>query len=347
MIKWYEQPACDIGTVICCQVCILRNSAGYPFAHSMNQQQKIQLLQETAGAISKSEKLQALHFHYYDLRDYQKNMTEKMISRLIIPPFIMEEQEQPVQVFVTEDESVSIVLGGSEHICIQVSAPGKTLFEAYSTANMIDDELNRMIPYAWNSKYGYLTENPVFTGTGLSVSYMMHMPYMEKKQKTAKYTRELGQLGFLLNEHFKGKSYAPGNIFRIKNRKTLGLSEGEILSALEHLTTMMATREENERNRQLQEQELSETNRICRGYGILKYARCLGYDEAMTCLSSARTADNAGLWNSDKPVGSFASMLHMIECEFQNEQETYTAQEIAVERSKYIRRKLPDIEMQN
>ncbi len=345
MDKWYEKPACNIGTVICGQVCVIRNAAGYPFAHRMNAQQKQELVQAAARAIAQSDKLSALQMEFYDLRDYTDTMKERMISRLIIPPFMIEEGS-PVQVFVTPDESISIILGGSEHICIQVSTPGKTVLEAYNTANMIDDELNRTIPYAWNSKYGYLTENPVYTGTGLSVSYMLHMPYMERKQKTAKYTRELGQLGFLLNEHFKGKTFAPGDIFRIRNRKTLGLSEGEILSALEQLTAMIASREENERNRQLEEQELSETNRICRGYGILKYARCLGYNEAMTCLSGARTGDNAGLWNSDVPVGAFAAMLHMDDCEFQNDQKTYTKQEIAAARSRYVRKNLPEIELQ-
>ena len=136
MDKWYEKPACNIGTVICGQVCVIRNAAGYPFAHRMNAQQKQELVQAAARAIAQSDKLSALQMEFYDLRDYTDTMKERMISRLIIPPFMIEEGS-PVQVFVTPDESISIILGGSEHICIQVSTPGKTVLEAYNTANMI------------------------------------------------------------------------------------------------------------------------------------------------------------------------------------------------------------------
>ena len=343
MNKWYDSDSCNIRTIIGGQLCLIRNTVRYPFEEKMDERQQEELIDEVEKAVEASEYLRSMKLSCIRLEPSGRQ-TDLMVAHLCIPPLFMREEGKPA-VFISPDESVSIFVNGSEQICIQISVPGNSISRAAEVAQMVDSELNKSIVFAYSDKYGYLTASPLYTGTGLSASVLMHLPYIEKRQLTGKYSRELGQFGFSINAQFKGNMPAPGSVYRIRNRKTLGLSESEVISALEHFSLMMESREKDARDIYLAENRFIEENRVYRAYGVLRYARYLSQDEALTCLSSSRTGDLVHMWSSERPVSSFAAMLRSGDCEFDPSgySDDDVGSAIGMQRAASIQAALPDI----
>ena len=242
MRKWYESEESNRDVIIGGQICLVRNIQGYPFEDKMSREQQQTLLQTVCDGIGEVEAALSMDFHFLSLPALKGYEQKALVGRLAVPPHMLAAGHE-TGLLLSEDESVSILINGREHLCIQVSCGGSHIQEAMRTARLVDNSLNRYLPYAFSKKYGYLTASPLFTGTGLSASYLLHLPYLEKKQLIGKLEKGLGQYGFSLRAHFQGQTQAPGSIYRVKNRKTLGLSESEILSALEHLTGQLAGQE--------------------------------------------------------------------------------------------------------
>lgn len=308
MHRWFDSEDCNTGIIVGGQVCFVRNIADYPFEDKMTDEQQKELMETVCYAVREAEASLGMKFAFYNLTDMKDYERQALIGRLAIPPLMFVKKHQ-CGLLLSEDESVSILINGKEHICIQVSCGGAHIHEAVRTAGLVDDTLNGRLRYAFSRKYGYLTASPLFTGTGMSASYLLHLPYLEKKQLIGQLEKGLGQYGFSLRAHFHGQIEAPGSIYRVKNRKTLGLSEGEIISALEHLTGQAVEQERKVADQVLRSSRQQEEDQMYRAYGLLKYARDLNYDETMEYLSIVRIGDLNKVWRACQPVGTFAMMV--------------------------------------
>lgn len=308
MHRWYESEESNAGVIIGGQVYFVRNIEGYPFEDKMNEEQQKTLLESVCYAVRESEEVLQTKFRFLNLALMKEYEQKALVGRLAIPPQ-MYVKEHRMGLLLSEDESVSILVNGREHLCIQVSCGGSHIQAAVKAANLVDDSLNRYLQYAFSRKYGYLTSSPLYMGTGMSASYLLHLPYLEKKQQIAQLEKGLGQYGFSLRAHFHGQTQAPGSIYRVKNRKTLGLSEGEIISALEHITGQLAQQEKKMSDQVLHSGRLQEEDQMYRAYGLLKYARDLSYDETMEYLSFVHIGDLNGIWPSGTTVGTFSMMV--------------------------------------
>ena len=342
MLSWYELEACDPGVIVGGQVCLVRNVDGFPFAGKMNRGQRVQLSDLVRRAVQAEEDRLQTHFTYIPLSGEAKSNCGSLISTLAIPPNMHGEAEEE-GLLLSEDESISILVGGKEHLCVQVSCPGQKVRLALRKANEVDDAINRHLPYAFSSKYGYLTASPLYTGTGLQISYLLHLHYLEKRRKIAKIEKEFSQYGFSLRQHFSGEGEAPGCIYRIKNRKTLGLSEAETLSALEFLAQSLQQSENNAYRQRSLEEEEKDLDQMYRAYGLLRYARDLDCEEALNYLSFLRLADRHQIWGEDILTGRFSAMVRILDAVLlQNAEDSQT--ETGKLRADYIRSVLPAID---
>ena len=310
MTRWYESPRCEESAVIAGQISFVRNIDGYPFEDKMTDMQRAELLMKVKGAVSEISQILQISFRLYYLQELTEHEVKALVGRLTIPPLMMGDHAH-AGLLVSEDEDISILVNGKEHICVQISCPGHAIREAYVLMNRVDDLLNSKLPYAFSVKYGYLTASPLLTGTGMTASYLMHLPFLDTEKKISGFEKELSQYGFILGGHFHGNTPAPGHIYRVRNRKTLGLSEPEIISALEHLTHQIRQQEEQLAARRMLETPDAQKDVAYRTYGLLKYAWELNYDEAMTCLSLLRAGRLCGCLSEDILPSAFAAMTGM------------------------------------
>ena len=124
--------------------------------------------------------------------------------------------------------------------------------------------------------------------------------------------------------------------------ETLGLSESEITSALEHLAGQLAEQEEALARQCFNEDRLSQVDPMYRAYGLIKYARKLGYDETMACLSLLHAGDLYHIWPEQAEICPFAVMLNMADAVLSaSAEKNISSSERGRARADYIRRNLP------
>ncbi len=308
MRKWYENQACDSGVVLASQVCLLRSIDGFPFGEKMDAAEQEMLADKvTEAALAAGEPL-GLYFGIRELKESRKKERASLIGQLTIPPMMLGTAPAP-RLLTTEDDAVSILIGGTEHVCIQVSWPGLHMQEAYDMARYLDDGINEKAGYSYSDQYGYLTASPLYTGTGLVSSCLLHLPCTEKGGDLEKAVKESKEAGYSLSAHFHGKLQAPGEVYRLKNDKTLGVSEHETLAGLKALANRISEREQEIWGKLSHKDLMLEIDQMYRAYGLLKYARSLSGEETLEYLSSMRSAYLHRIWDNDRRPPLFAMML--------------------------------------
>src|SRR5690606_27652626 len=132
-------------------------------------------------------------------------------------------------VVLSEDETVSIMVNEEDHIRIQCIFPGLQLEEAYQQADLVDDLLEKKLPYAFDEQFGYLTSCPSNTGTGMRASVMMHLPALTMTKQIRRIIPAISRLGIVVRGSYGEGSKALGNVYQVSNQVTLGKTEAEIL----------------------------------------------------------------------------------------------------------------------
>ena len=308
MHKWYEDDDCDRSVILASQVCLLRNVEGLPFAERMDPMQTQELIDTVTEAAAGAAGSMGILLEGQDLTASMRAERAGLIAALTLPPRLLGSCGQ-ARLLTGEEDRISILIGGTEHICIQVSCPGSKLQDAYQTARRLDEEINRKIRYSFSSQYGFLTASPLYTGTGLAASCYMHLPFLEKAGGIDRAVTEAKKAGCSLQAHFHGKVQSPGEVYSVRNISTLGISEHEILAALSAIAGRLALREDQCWEELAGKDLVSQMDQMFRAYGLVKYARILGGDESLELLSSVRSGYLRQIWESDVRPPLFAMMI--------------------------------------
>ncbi len=172
--RWYQNPGPENDVVVSSRIRLARNLSAFPFITKIGKedQKKILGLCKDAIEANGSPLKDCRFFDFEEMSPLEKRfLTEKHI---ISPQ--LEAADFPAGVFVSPDESVSIMVNEEDHLRIQLMAPGLQLSSLYKTASRIDDYLHSRLSFAFHEKLGYLTCCPTNLGTGLRASVMVHLP---------------------------------------------------------------------------------------------------------------------------------------------------------------------------
>ncbi len=193
-------------------------------------------------------------------------------------------------ILINDEENVCIMIGGEEHLELQVYGAGLDLENVLNLAIEIDEKIGETLGYAVSKKYGYLTSSPSNIGTGLKVSVKVHLPALERTRNTRKVFEAIGDFGINIKEVYKGK----GDIYQISNKQTLGISEKEIVKNLKVIVQTLIEQERQAR-KLLAQDEIALSDLIYRSYGILANCRKISNEETRELLSNVKLGVDLGL----------------------------------------------------
>ena len=166
---------------------------------------------------------------------------------------------------------MALICMEEDHLRIQIILGGFKLREAWETANRVDDVIEERVNYAFSEEFGYLTACPTNTGTGMRASVMMHLPALTMTNNIDKIISSASALGLTVRGLYGEGSKAYGNLYQLSNQVTLGLTEAEIVENLENIAEQIKKYELEVRKNLEGNEDLAD--KLCRSYGIMKYAR--------------------------------------------------------------------------
>ena len=295
-VSWLMDSGPDGDIALSSRIRLARNIQGLPFpiAASPAQLQQIQAATEIAV-----KKVSAGGKKYLDFRmaDYSDVERQILLERRLISSEFVEKCEH-TSLFVKQDESCAIMINEEDHLRIQALRPGLQLFKVWEQIDKLDNKLEKELPYAYDTKLGYLTSCPTNVGTGMRASVMLHLPGLVLSGKINAAIQGVNKLSMAVRGIFGEGTDNRGNLFQVSNQSTLGESETQIIERLNTVITQLIMHEKNCRANLLKNKKYFLLDHVGRSYGILRHAYTLSSEEALNSLSDIRIGVDMGMFNS-------------------------------------------------
>ena len=267
--------------VVSTRVRLARNLKEYPFPIRLTSAKAQEIVDKVGEALKDSE----IKFHRIDLDSVSDAIRVAMIERHLVSPDFISAQEGRA-VFLSDDNTVSIMVNEEDHIRLQVIQDGFALKEAYQLADQIDNILSKKLNFAFHKRLGYLTQCPTNLGTGMRASVMLHLPALELSGTVNRIGANLSKLGLTMRGLYGESTKPAGAFFQLSNQVTLGITEKAAIENLSNITTQLIAQEMRARETVLSNIEVED--KIHRALGILKSALLIDHNEAMSLLSLVR-----------------------------------------------------------
>ncbi len=303
-VKWYLGTGAQNDVVISTSIHLARNIKQFPFPASLSMQDKLKVNSVIRNA---AEELKDYSFNHYEMKTLSQAEVVSLAERHLVSPEFASSRDGRA-LLLTEDEAVSIMLNEEDHIRLQVMYAGFALDEAYRTADRIDSQLSDKLQFAFDDRLGYLTQDPTALGTGMKASVVLHLPALVTSSQITKLITTVSKLGLSLRGSYGEGAAAKGDLFRLSNTITLGISEKAAIENLKSIALQIAAQERVARE-EIFKAPVTE-DRIYRAYGVLKYARMIDTSEFMELVSLVRLGAVKGIINMDCAQIE-ALMIHM------------------------------------
>lgn len=290
--KWYLGTGAQNDVVISTSIHIARNITQFPFPATLSLQDKLKVNAIVKDAASVTD----YRFNYYEMKMLSQSEVVSLAERHLVSPEFASSRDGRA-LLLTEDEAVSIMLNEEDHIRLQVMYAGFALDEAYRTADRIDTALNTKLDFAFDDRLGYLSQDPASLGTGMKASVVLHLPGLVTTSQITRLITTVSKLGLSLRGSYGEGAAAKGDLFRLSNTITLGISEKAAIENLKSIALQIAAQERVARE-EIFKAPVTE-DRIYRAYGVLKYARLIDTAEFMELISLVRLGAVKGIINME------------------------------------------------
>ncbi len=276
-------PHSDI--VMTSRVRLARNLRGFPFPGWSQEKQRQELLEMTRPIV---EDLPEMKDGYSE--DYAA--MSKIKKQVLVERHLVSREHAArstgCAVVVDRRQNISIMVNEEDHLRMQGMRPGLSLREAYEVIDRVDTELEERLPYAFDSRLGYLTACPTNLGTGMRASVMLHLPGLVLTESVGQVMKAVAKIGLAVRGLYGEGTEALGNLFQVSNQQTLGESEAEILTKIETVLQGVLRSETHARARLAEDHRTMLNDQVGRAYAILRHAHVLNSKEALNLLSMLR-----------------------------------------------------------
>lgn len=313
--QWLTEPGSDADIALFSQCTLIRNLSDFPFPARCSEEEKRAIeerlvgIMDGLGLFSRGQ--------YYSLPVLEPHEARFLAERRLIT-YDLFAARGPRGVYVSEDQTFSIMINGTDHLCMRVILSGLQLQEAWAKLNLIDDTLSDMLDFAFNERLGFLSSDLGCVGTGLKASVLLHLPALTQ-------TGELsGQAAQTANEHvclrgvttgsgIEARAVATpdyllnqtlftdadgaiacalnessGSLYLLVNANTLGISEEENIFHVRHLAANVLSAERAARAALMADSRRGIEDLVGRARGVAGGARLLEFSEALELLSALR-----------------------------------------------------------
>lgn len=295
MSRWYLESNAQNDIAVSCRIRLARNLAGLPFPNRMTADTRRELNERVRDVILKGNSPFAKSLKFINMSDIPEIQRYAMVERHIISPEFAGKTEDSA-IILSDDESISIMIGEEDHLRIQVINSGMDLKKAYDLAESVDSFLGASLNFAFDERLGYLTECPTNLGTGLRASVMLHLPALENSGEITNLIESISKIGFTVRGMYGEGSKSLASLYQISNQITLGISENNALENLRVIAMQLIEKENNAR--QLIDKIKLED--ICwRAIGTLENARILSSEEMINLISRVKLGISMGIINKE------------------------------------------------
>jgi len=248
------------------------------------------------------------------------------------------------QAFIIDETGLFFAkLNIEDHLQMQLLDTEGAWEKVWNRLNEIETAVGSAIEFSFSQKFGYLTSDPSYCGTGLTVQAFLHLPaliHTGQLQETLSKQKEedttVTGMGGNLDE-------IAGDLVVVVNHFSLGTNEESILQSVHSMAMKLMAMEKTLRSHLKTENNVEIKDQVSRSFGLLLHSYQLQTREALGALSLMKLGLNLdwieGITEDKLNTLYFqcrrAHLLHLL-----NEQQTVDPQEIARKRAEFLHKNM-------
>ncbi|ALB48488.1 MULTISPECIES: protein arginine kinase [Clostridium] len=296
MNSWEDDKE-GLGAVLSSKVLLARNFSNLPFPNKLNYIKGRENGKEVYNVLK--NELDNEEITLYEIWNTKEEFSKQYLERDLISKELLKNSDKG-SFILNKEEDLSIMINEKDHINLQCVSDGLKLEEIFERATVIDDKIEENFDYAFDETLGYLTASPENIGTGMKASVVLHLPALSMSEEINNISKRLGKLGIAIKGVHLDGTKVFGNLYRIFNKVSLGLTEENIINKLKEAVWSIIIEENKFREILLSKCRHELEDKIYRAYGILKYAMILDFKESIELLSNVRLGAELSIINIDK-----------------------------------------------
>lgn len=266
-----------------------RNFAHLPFEPTMLDAQKGESLNIVTSALNKREETWVLH----DLKKIGPQQLQGMREKDGLDETLLKKPDAPL--FIRQDDQALVSLNLEDHVLVRALSHDLHIDEALSEAKEIARAIEESAPFAKDDRIGWLTARPLYAGTGLQLSYVLHLPMLSMMQQMKALMANLDSQHLFSLRPYGQADKNPGALYVLSNMFSAYDASEKLTHAVQKMTEEISGKEIRLRQRILQQPARSVyADQVFRAYGILKYARRLTETEFLGYWSKLRLGAAVG-----------------------------------------------------
>lgn len=293
--KWYEEKEQHSDIVLGSVVRAAANVKGVPFPVRLNIREKNLLHQKLCLALRQSPAQLSL-ISMGNLYPYE---AVSLAERFVVTPAFASAGAGAL-LLTGENGNLSIMLGEEDHLKIQYISGGLSPEKAYGRVAYYKNLINKELELAVDKTLGFLNQSPMNIGTGLQVSAIMHLPALSRSGALPALASTFHKMGLALKGAYGDGLTVKGDLYRLSNTLTMGISEEEAIQNLKSICLQLATRERLAAETLLG--DIGVRDRIQRSVALLSSAVLLTSNELIDLLSWVRLGSLYGVCGFEIPV---------------------------------------------
>ena len=287
-MNWYLQTSEDSDVVKSTRIRFKRNLNDFKFHLNDSELKELEKrIEDNLYAIGYGLKL-------LRLKDMDNITKTSLVEKNLVNPTFIAKRNETGSILINDEENICIMIGGEDHLKLQVFSSGLELENTLNLAIEIEEKIGEILGYSISKKYGYLTSRLNDLGTGLKASVMVHLPGLSKTGNIRKMLDVVRDFNMDVEGEYGKSTKNQGDLYQISNKQTLGITEKEIINNLKVITKKV---EEQERlaRKMLTKEPIELEDMVLRSYGILSNCRKISYDESKELLSNIKLGTDLGI----------------------------------------------------
>ncbi|MES2200230.1 MAG: protein arginine kinase [Chlamydiota bacterium] len=316
-----------------------RNIMQYPFPLKLNENSSSQLLLKLKEVCEQIPDMKTFSYLPAELLTAQE---KEFLSEHFLSPEGWQNISKG-QAFIVDPSGQFLgLLNAQDHLTLQWIDCKGDWEKAWAALNTIEMAIGEQLDFAFSSRFGYLTSDPKWSGTGLVVSCYLHLPCLIAS----------GQLTQLLLTHTEPSVSIAGmlgtmdellgDFLILKNNYTLGLTEQTILRDLHLTATKLILSERAQRIKYQENASADIKDAISRAYGLLIHSYQLETKEALDAISKIKLGIDLGWIKGmpDKEINEMFFRCRKAHLEQTHKEAPLDKKELAHTRAEYLHNRL-------
>jgi protein arginine kinase len=285
MPSWFSHQGPESDVVISTRVRLARNLAHHHFPLHASLHERAKVFEEVTGAFMRSglcDSFNSVNLCLLDKRQRQFMVEERLAS------IELAAADGDRGVIHDASRRISVMVNEEDHIRMQCTDAGLRPQDLWADLDGLDDAVGMELDYAFDNHRGFLTSRPSDAGTGLRVSFLLHLPALVLAGAVDEVLNNASRMGIATRGFLGGQSSVDGNLFQLANAAVMGSGESEFCDSTAAMMHTIIDNERKARERILSGSRNELTDKIFRAYGVLCNAALLGMEEFLNLSSVLR-----------------------------------------------------------